>query len=49
MTMIATIIIITGDINFVPDIADLNNRKKYNVVLIYPEQVLNNQFNSPSN
>lgn len=34
----ATIIIITGDINFVPDIADLNNRKKYNVVLIYPDQ-----------
>jgi len=36
---LATIIIITGDINFVPDIADLNNRKKYNVVLIYPDQV----------
>ena len=37
----ATIILITGDVNFAPDISDLKNRKKYNVILIYPEQVWN--------
>jgi meiosis arrest female protein 1 len=35
----ATIILITGDVNFAPEISDLKNRKKYNVILIYPEQV----------
>ena len=34
-----TIILITGDVNFAPDISDLKNRKKCNVILIYPEQV----------
>ena len=33
-----TIILITGDVNFAPDISDLKNRKKCNVILIYPEQ-----------
>ena len=34
----STIVLITGDVNFAPDIADLKNRKKCNVILIYPEQ-----------
>ena len=34
----ATIILITGDVNFAPDISDLKNRKKCNVILIYPDQ-----------
>ena len=37
----ATIIIITGDVNFAPDISDFKNRRKYSVLLIHPEQVKN--------